>query len=485
VPGSTAIGRIHRLGAWLSHERWPIVIFLAALVVRLHWTLVVHPPGDYIYSDMNGYVQRADRMLDHGLEPHEYSSFFPYGTHWLVAGIKFLFGRENYAAVGVVYGLMAAIAVALAFCIARRASAFSRFVAPAVGLVGIFYYPQFSLAGYILSEIPFHTFLVAAVFFALRLVDHGRMRDAVWMGVCAAIGMVFRPQMMVSIAFVGLFWIVFRKAMPRVRLVHFLAAGVPVLVMLVLSSALLRHNTGRFGLISENGAFNMVFGRCHNSKIQSTPDGAGHGRVHFRPPGFLQLNNREKDRRKKGEPIDIALNPVIGDEIVYKGYIGDGEKHREYIRECIEKTGLWGQLEYAKTNIVLLWRYNIAWPDSGRSQWREIQRWWAEQHRNFIAIPSLLGLVMLALGRRTVKQGLVALNFLAIIVVAGLYFGCLRMRAPYDLFIVFLALEVYAFAVWLLLRALVRLQPRLGHTALGRILARLDAATRRDGPRAS
>ena len=184
--------------AWVHEERWPLVVFVAALVVRLHWDLVVHPPGEYIYSDMNGYVQRADRMLERGLAPHEYSSFFPYGTHWLVAGVKLLFGRENDAAVGVVYATMAAIAVALAYCIARRASAFSRFVAPAVGLIGIFYYPQLSLAGYILSEIPFHTFLVAATFFALRLVDHGRMRDAVWMGVCAGIGMVFRPQMLVS-----------------------------------------------------------------------------------------------------------------------------------------------------------------------------------------------------------------------------------------------------------------------------------------------
>lgn len=452
------------------------MVFLAALVVRLHWTLVVHPPGDYIYSDMNGYVQRADRLLEHGLSPHEYSSFFPYGTHWLVAGVKYLFGPENYAAVGVVYSVLAAIGVALAYCIACRASAFSRWVAPAVAFVAIFYYPQLSLTGYILSEIPFMTFLLGAMHFALRLVESGRMRDAVFMGWCAALGMVFRPQMLVSVALVFLFWIVWRKAMPRVRLRHFVVAGLPLLVMLVLSSALLRHNTGRFGLLSENGAFNMVFGRCHNSKIQSLPDGAGHGRVHFRPPPFLQLNNREKEKRKKGEPIDIALNPVLGDELVYKGYIGDVDKHREYIRECIEKTGLSGQLAYASTNVVLLWRYNIPWPDSGRSQWRSVTRLWTELHRNVLAVPSLLALVVIVLGRRTVKQGLVAINFVAIILIAALYFGGIRMRSPYDFFILFLAFEAYAFGVWLLLRGLVALEPRLrGTPVLGPLLGRLAA----------
>lgn len=442
--------RARRLGTWLYAQRWVLLLFAAALVVRLHWNLKVHPPGDYIYSDMNGYVQRADRLLEHGLAPHEYSSFFPYGTHWLVAGVKYVFGPENYAAVGVAYALLGAAGVALAFAIARRASAFASVVAPAVGLVAVFYYPQLSLGGYILSEIPFMTFLLAAVLFALRLVDHGRMSDAVGMGICAAIGMVFRPQMLVSVALVGLFWIVWRKALPRVRLVHLLVAGVPVLVMLALSSALLHHNTGRFGLLSENGAFNMVFGRCHNSKIQSMPDGAGHGRVHFRPPPFLQLNNRQKQKERAGEPIDIALDPILTDELVYKGYIGDKEKHKAYIRECVEKTGWKGQLAYTETNVVLLWRYNIPWPDSGRSQWRTVTRWWTQQHRAWLAIPALIGLLSLALGRRALKQGLVALNLVAILVIAGLYFGGIRMRSPYDFFILFLAFEVYAFGGWAL-----------------------------------
>ena len=114
-----------RVTSWLWRNRWLIAIVLATFAVRLHWNLYVHPPGDYVYSDMNGYVSRADRMLKLGLKPHEYSSFFPYGTHWLVAGMKYLFGKENYDAIGVLYALFGAFTASISAevrleCAARR-----------------------------------------------------------------------------------------------------------------------------------------------------------------------------------------------------------------------------------------------------------------------------------------------------------------------------------------------------------------------------
>lgn len=441
---------LRRVAAWIVQERWLLAIFVAALLVRLHWNLVVHPLGDYVYSDMNGYVSRADRMLDKGLSPHEYSSFFPYGTHWLVFAIKWLCGRENFVAIGVVYALLGALTVAFAFAAVRRASAFS-FVAPAVGLVGVFYYPHVSLGGYVLSEVPFGFFLMGAVLASLRLADHGRHADAWIMGTCAALGTAVRPQLMVSAALLGLFWLVWRKRLPKLRFVHLLQSAVPVVIVLALSAALLHHNTGRFGLVSENGSFNLVFGRCHANKIRTTPDGKGHGRVHFQPPSFLQVRNHENDAHKKGTPPRIALEPAIDAELVYPGYIGDKEKHMEYVRECVRRTGLWGQVEYGWVNASLLWYHNVPWPDSGRAQWRSVSNWWTKVHRNVLTLPALLGLVVLG-WRRTVKQGLVAVHLVALLVVSAIYFGEIRIRTPYDYIIMALAFEVYALGLWLLYR---------------------------------
>jgi hypothetical protein len=453
-PPPAARPAIVRLGTsivrWIVQERWLLAVLVAALVVRLHWNLVVHPLGDYVYSDMNGYVSRADRMLDVGLRAHEYSSFFPYGTHWLVAGIAWSFGKGNFVAVGIVYALLGALTVAFAFAATRRASAFP-WVAPAVGLVGVFYYPHLSLGGYVLSEVPFGFFLMGAVLCSLRLVDHGRHLDAWLMGLCAALGTTVRPQLMVSAALLGLFWLVWRKRLPKLRLVHLLESAVPVVIVLALSAALLHHNTGRLGLVSENGSFNLVFGRCHASKIRTTPDGEGHGRVHFRPPSFLQVKNHEAAAKKKGVPPTVALEPALEDELTYAGYIGDKEKHMEYVRECVRRTGPWGQVRYGVVNASLLWRHNVPWPDSGRSQWRPISKWWTNVHRDGLAIPALLGLVVLGF-RRTVRQGLLAVHLLALLVVSAIYFGEIRIRTPYDYVIMALAFEAYSFALWLLWR---------------------------------
>jgi len=434
---------MRRFGEWLARHRWFISVFLAALAVRLHWNLHVHPLGDYIYSDMAGYLQRADRLLRNPQDRYEYAVFFPFGTHVLLAGIKALFGIDNYRAVGAVYALMGAGTAAFGYAVAARVARF-RFVAPAVGFVGIFYYPQFALGGYILSEPPFAFFLMAAMLSAVRLADEGKHRDAWGLGLWAGLGAWIRPQMLLSAAFVGIYWLVRRRALSQVRWVHMLQAAVPLALTLGLSAAHFHYHTGRRGLVSENGSFNLVFGRCHNGKIESLPDGKGHGHVHFRPPPLLQVEAHVQKARERGEVPKIDLRPAIGETISYRGYIGDREKHMEFIRKCVQVTGIWGQIEYGWTNVVLLWRHNTPWPDSGRATWRKPAKWWTHQHRIWFAIPGLVGIVFMFLpGTRNAKLGLLSVNALALVVTSAIYFGGTRHREPYDLISIALAFEVY------------------------------------------
>lgn len=426
----------------MVEERWSIAIFVAALLVRLHWNLVTHPLGEYIYSDMNGYNSRADRLVKEPFGHFEYHAFFPFGTHAFAAAFKAVFGLEDFRQLGVAYALMGALGVLAAHRIALRVSTV-RWVPHVLGLFLVCYYPYLSIGGYLLSELPFSVCFMLAVWCSIRLVDHGRMRDAVLMGAAAGFGAWFRPQILMSVGVLGLYWLWRRRALPRVKLLHFVGAGVPLAILLGLSAAHFRYQTGRNGLVSENGPFNMVFGRCHNSKIESLPDGKGHGKVHFRPPEFLQLNNLLERKRKEGVEPPVRLNPIIGDVLNYPGYIGDRERHNAYIRECLHKTTLWRQLEYTYLNVALLWRYNVPWPDSGRGQWREPARVWTRIYEIAFAIPSLLFLFTLG-PRRLVRQGWLAVHMVAVLVTAALYFGGTRHRASYDPLFLFFALEVYA-----------------------------------------
>lgn len=436
-----------RVLAWLWTQRWLLCIFLGALAVRLHWNLEVHPLGDYVYSDMNGYVQRAERMLRDFSKPHEYSAFFPFATHWMVAGILWLFDELD-PAISIWYALMGATTVAMAYAIARRVSPFP-IVAPAVGLIGILYYPHFSNGGYILSETPFCLCLTGAVLAVVRMADHGRRRDALLLGLFAGVGALFRPQILLSAAFVGIYWIIRRKALPNIKFKHLLISAIPLAMCLGLGVVHLHHHTERWGLISENGSFNLVMGRCHNSKIESLPDGKGHGKVHFRPPPLLQVVNAETAARRAGVEPGMRMNAAFGDTFSYKGYIGDKKQHHEYIRRCIQKTGWGQQLAYSWDNMSLLWFHNIPWPDSGPKQWRPVAQWWNDQVLYWLMVPSWLGLFwVLVPGRRAAKRGLLSVQILALMLQSAIFFGGTRFRMPYDFVLIVLAVESYALVGW-------------------------------------
>ena len=427
------------VAGWLYRNRWLLAVLLAAFAVRVHWNLLVHPLGDYVTSDMRGYVQRAHEVLDRFGQPIEYHGFFPFGTHCLLALLKWVFGRENYQAIGVVYALLGTIVVHHAYRIAERVSP-RRWAPPLLGLLLVFYYPLISLGGYTLSEIPFAAFLLAASHALLRLVQDGRSRDAWLAGVYTAIAAVFRPQILLSIAVFAVVWLLLRGHM-KARLKHLVFAAIPVAVVLACSAARLYHHTGRLGIISENGRFNALFGRCHNTKAFAHPH-SGRGPIHFGPPPLLQLEKRAV----RAPNSWVQLNPAIGVTLRYDGYIADEAPLRELKRKCVAATGYLGQLQYAAVNVLMLGGYNVPWPDSGTRYWRRPAELWQLGYSAVVVLPVLLMAFTCFLRRTVARHGVLALHIWALIVTAAIYFGDTRMRAPYDPMLLLLAIEAYAIA---------------------------------------
>src|SRR3712207_528391 len=78
----------------MMENRWnriALVSILTGAIVRIVWGLVLHPPFDYLYSDMGSYVERAQRFAT-GAGLQRFDAFFPPGTHMLLAAPMTLFG---------------------------------------------------------------------------------------------------------------------------------------------------------------------------------------------------------------------------------------------------------------------------------------------------------------------------------------------------------------------------------------------------------
>lgn len=431
------------LGGWLVRNRWAIVVFAAALVVRLHWNLRVHPPGDYVYSDMNGYVGRSAALWHDLLGKREYSGFYPWGTHALMFAMERVFGKGDLVAVGKAFAVMGAATAMFGLLIAQRVTRFPP-VAAAVGLVLIFDYPMISLSGYFLSETPFGLGLTAGTWLLLRVVDHGRARDAYLAGIAIAFATVMRPQILVSVALLGVLWLLGRKLWPKLNLAMMCRAVAPLVLMLAFCVWRLHYHTERWGLISENGSFNQVFGRCHVTKVIALPDRPGRSRTVFGPPPLLQLAKRSTTHPGEWPQLDPALaehRDGAGTNFYYFGYIGDAVQHHEYMDRCVAEGGLLRQAEYAAVHVLMLWRYNILWPDSGKAQWQPSAAKWGAIHSYSFAIPAFLAMFIVFWPRAHPKLALVAIHMWAAFIVAALYFGDVRLRTPYDPFVVLLALE--------------------------------------------
>lgn len=443
-PGGALGPMGYGVARWLVDERWTLAVFITALLVRVHWNLVAHPPGDFIYSDMSGYISRADQAMRDPWAPREYSGFYPWGTHVLIAGLQMLFGKANWPAVGSVFALMGALVATFGFLVARRTSR-ARWVAPAVGLVLVCDYPLISLGGYFLSEIPFALGLTIGTWGLLRMVDHGRVRDAWIAGSAIAFAFVMRPQILASVALLFVLWLCARKVYPKLRVALLVHAAIPIALAMGFSAVRLHHHTERWGLICENGLFNQVFGRCHCTVIFALPDGKGHSRTTFGPPPLIQMRRLGV---KTGEWPQ--LDPVLDVNLYFFGYIADREIMRGYIDQCIEKSGWLKQAEFALVHVLMLWKYNVLWPDSGSKGYRSAAETWRTLHNWTVAIPAVLVMFVAFVPRRHPKLAVVALHLWAVLIVAALYFGDARLRAPYDPIIVLLAFEgVAAVASWI------------------------------------
>jgi hypothetical protein len=443
-PSST---RAWSLGPVLQPNRRVLLILtVLAVVTRLLWVLLVHPPGDYIFSDMRKYLERATEVAELGMAVgHREFAWQAWGTHVLLSIPLRLFGVDRLDAAAALWGLMAAAAVPLSYLLAARVCTRPK-VPEFIGIVVLLWHPNVSNAGYFLSETPFLCFALASTLALVRTLQTGK--GALLAGCLSAIAFAVRPQSALFFLLVAVTWLVNRRRLPHVRPIALVLVALPLLGMLAFSAWRFHAHTGYWAGVAENANMNLTAGRCHNIVTQAYRTEAEMRRA-------VDRENTNDGRRvslpnfrlawKLPTWHPMALRPVLGEESVrFVGYIGDPEIHREIRKQCYAKSGIWHQIRMSFVNVMLTWFVDRQWPEmeKGREIFLPIVDVYSVVFQIVIWAPSMLGM---GLGvwwiRRRPALTLVAWQIVNSMVVAAIFFGTIRLRTPYDPYAFILAVE--------------------------------------------
>lgn len=434
-------------------RRFLLILLALALLSRLVWVLVIHPPGEYRFSDMRLYIERATLVAEKGFpQPQRNMAWQAYGTHALLSAPLRLFGTAPpMTAGGVLWGLLGAAAVPLAYLLACRVLR-ERWQARTAGVAALVWYPNLSTTGFFLSETPFLTAQLLSLYWLVVCFQEGKRA---WpAGLASAAAFMLRPQAAVFYALVFLVWLVNVRRLPWVKWHHIVGVGTPLALALAFSMWRFHYHTGYWGGIAENANMNLTAGRCHNivtqaytnkkelAKAEKTDNQSNGRRVAL--PGFRTLKNT----MPAWSPL--ALRPALGgDSIRFVGYIGDPFIHRDFREKCYAATGALEQVRYSLVNLMLQWFVAHQWPDTskGHGPFMVVSEIYRYFFQIAVLVPSLAGVGLgLARVRREPALAVLAVCLVGAMIIAAVFFGDPRLRTPYDPVSIILAL--YAVGVF-------------------------------------
>jgi 4-amino-4-deoxy-L-arabinose transferase-like glycosyltransferase len=168
-------------------DRIALASVLAGVIVRIIWGLVIHPPLDYLYSDMGAYVERAQRLAT-GAGLQRSDALFPPGTHILLAAPMTLLGTEQAGLWGGAL-LWCALSAAIPFFAWRLARLLLTPAAAALTALLCAFWPLYiTYGGYFTSETPSLAFLLASLWAGYRGPSSsraGRQDGSAWRQACS------------------------------------------------------------------------------------------------------------------------------------------------------------------------------------------------------------------------------------------------------------------------------------------------------------
>jgi 4-amino-4-deoxy-L-arabinose transferase-like glycosyltransferase len=399
--------------------------WIAGGLLRLVYLLVLHPPMQHVYSDMGGYVARAQALLA-GRPEGIADSLYPPGASWLFAAL--LRHDPNGGLAIIVQWLLALAIMAGLWLLARRL--YGNTVAIVTLVATALYLPLFHYAGLFLAENPFTALLVWAWVLLLQAIDAPRpAATAGWglgAGLVAGTAAAFKATILLPVALTAaivLLWVRCQRRRGALSLAAGCALGLAI-VLLPLAQRCTRLAEGHFCLVSTNTAMNALMGHAGDKGPFVWRDGVRNLTFSFMSPSAslrghqdgvdlsfgaydVPANLAELERRLAAEPGLFLRTSIrnVADLFVARHFWPAAVYQRRDWSRAFQNLYLWGVLPLA-----LGW---LAWRAP------RLMRVKADSLPEWLLLAPILGLVATA--------------FISL--------GELRFRIPFDGFAIILAAQ--------------------------------------------
>ena len=382
---------------------------IAIGIVARAWVLILHPPLDFVYSDMANYVVGAQHLATGGPQSR-LEAFFPSGTHVVLAIplLAFGSGRSGLWAASILWFVLGSISPWLAWRWTRRI-----LPVPAAAITGIgcALWPLFvTQVGFFMSELPALTLLLASLLVASRIRDNGKAHPAelFLLGALVGLGITVRPQLLLNyaLAVLPVVWQLRRRLPPLGALVF--GAVLPIgLVVGINTDAV-----GRFTLLSENTGVNFFIAQCNAGSVVTY---GPHSTYWIQTPVYSQTH--------------------IGRNYVFQGHdIWDQRFFFEQGEDCIRADGV-GHVKLIARHVLDLTVTSIPWPQYDDPPMRGVVG--GVNRAYAVLLPTIIVASFVVFWRRRpANRGprLVLAHLLCVLPTVVVFLSEPRFRVPYDVF---------------------------------------------------
>lgn len=399
--------------------------WLAGGLLRLIYVLVIHPPTLHVYSDMQGYAQRALNRVNQ-LPEGIGDSLYPPGTSMLFAALHHL---DPTSALTVIAQWLLSLGTMAGIWVIARALYGNRVAVVALVATSL-YLPLFHYAGLFLSENPFTFCLVAAYACVIQAVSARRpLGTALWAlvaGLLAGLAVSLKATILLPVAVTGVVliaWLIRNRRRGTLTLAFGVLAGLTSL-LLPLADRCTRLAEGHFCLVSTNTGMNALMGHA----------GEYAGFYWVDQGRNLSYSFTSPSAPLRGYTAQVHLN--FG---AYDVPANVAELHRRIDADPV------AALRWSLRNVADLFVGRDFWPGAvyGKRNWGRAYQLIAQWLLLPLALFWLLYRAprLLRLREDSLAEWLLLTPMLGLMLTAFISLGELRFRIPFDGFLIILAAQ--------------------------------------------